>query len=393
MSEKDIRRAQIMGMVVEGKRSIAEAAEVMGVSYRQAKRVLRRYREQGAAGLVHRNVGRPSGRRVDRSVRQAVLKKYEETYSDFGPTLAAEKLAERDGLVVDHETLRRWLIAEGKWKARRQRRRYRSRRDRRHRFGELVQFDGSHHDWFEGRRAKCCLMNMVDDATGTTLSFLDEQETTEGALRLLWAWIERYGVPVAVYCDRKNAFVLDREPTVSEQLQGITPTSTFELACEKLGIEVIVARSPQAKGRVERNHGVYQDRFVKELRLAGIGEIDEANTFLCESYHDTLNTKFAKPPIDPDDAHVQLLPDQRLENILCFEERRVVGQDYVVQFERRLLQIQRQNRVRLPAPGTQVIVRKWLDGTVHLFSKDNTELLVEELETRPKKDEEEALSA
>lgn len=393
MGDKDIRRAQVMGMVVEGKCSIAESAKVMGVSYRQAKRVLRRYREEGPAGLVHRNVGKASRRRIDEAFRREVVKKYQENYADFGPTLASEKLAERDGLVVDHETLRRWLIAERIWKARGQRRRYRSRRDRRQRFGELVQFDGSHHDWFEGRRAKCCLMNMVDDATGTTLSFLDEQETTEGALRLLWAWIKRYGVPVAVYCDRKNAFVLDREPTVSEQLQGITPKSTFELACEKLGIEVIVARSPQAKGRVERNHGVYQDRFVKELRLAGIDEIAEANAFLSESYLDTLNTKFAKPAIDPEDAHVRLLRGQRLENILCFEERRVVAEDYVVQFERRLLQIKRQKRLRLPAPGTQVIVRKWLDGSVHVFTKHNTELLVEELHTRPKKNEEEALSA
>jgi len=395
MGEKDIRRAQVMEMVVEGKRSIAEAGEILGVSYRQAKRVLCRYREEGAAGLVHRNVGKPSARGIDKALREAVLRKYGESYPDFGPTLAAEKLAERDGLVVDHETLRRWLIAEGTWKASRQRRRYRSRRDRRQRFGELVQFDGSHHKWFEDRRAKCCLMNMVDDATGTTLSFLDEQETTEGALRLLWAWIERYGVPVAVYCDRKNAFVLDREPTVSEQLQGITPKSTFELACEKLGIEVIVARSPQAKGRVERNHGVYQDRFVKELRLTGIDRIDDANEFLRESFLDTLNTKFAKPPIDPEDAHVKLLASQRLENILCFEERRVVAEDYVVQFERRLLQIQRRKRFRLPAPGSQVIVRKWLDGSLHVFTKDNTELLVEELETRPKpkQNEEDALSA
>jgi transposase len=382
-----------MGTVVEGKSSIGNAAEAMGVSYRQAKRVLRRYREEGAAGLVHRSVGRPSGRRIDEAFRNRVVQKYQESYSDFGPTLAAEKLSEREGLVVDHETLRRWLIAEGIWKARRQRRRYRSRRERRRRFGELVQFDGSHHDWFEGRRGKCCLMNMVDDATGTTLSFLAEQETTEGALRLLWAWIERYGVPVAVYCDRKNAFVLDREPTVSEQLQGITPKSTFELACEKLGIEVIVARSPQAKGRVERNHGVYQDRFVKELRLAGVDEIGEANRLLRESYLETLNAKFAKPPIDPEDAHVQLRPGQRLENILCFEEHRVVAEDYVVQFERRLLQIRRQKRTRLPAPKTQVIVRKWLDGSLHVFTKGNKELLVEELYTRPKKNEEEALSA
>lgn len=382
-----------MGMVMEGKLSVVEAAELMGVSYRQAKRIARRYREEGAEGLIHRSVGKRSGRRLEESLRQAVLNRYRESYSDFGPTLAAEKLGERDGLMVDHETLRRWLIAEGAWKARRQRRRYRSRRDRRQRFGELVQFDGSHHQWFEHRRAKCCLMNMVDDATGTTLSFLDEQETTAGALRLLWAWIERYGVPMAVYCDRKNAFVLDREPSISEQLQGISPKSTFELACEKLGIEVIVARSPQAKGRVERNHGVYQDRFVKELRLAGINGIDAANEFLRESFLDTLNAKFAKPPINPHDAHVQLLAGQRLENILCFEERRVVAEDYVVQFESRLLQIQRQKRVRLPAPGTRVIVRKWLDGSVHVFTNENTELLVEELGLGAKNNEEGALSA
>merc|ERR1711964_496715 len=152
-----------------------------------------------------------------------------------------------------------------------------------------VQFDGSHHEWFEERGVKCCLMNMVDDATGTTLSFLDEAETTVAAMRLLWAWILRYGIPQAVYCDRKNAFVLDREPTVEQQLRGVTPKSPFELACQKLGIEVIVARSPQAKGRVERNHGVYQDRFVKELRLAAISEIADANEYLRTTYLDRLN--------------------------------------------------------------------------------------------------------
>jgi hypothetical protein len=265
-----------------------------------------------------------------------VIKQYREEYAGFGPTLAAEKLGERNGLEVDHETLRRWLIAEGLWQVKRQRRQYRSRRERRHRFGELVQFDGSHHEWFEGRAERCCLMNMVDDATGTTLSFLDEQETTIGAMNLLWVWIERYGIPQGVYCDRKNAFVLDREPTIEEQLRGITPRSPFETACEKLGIEVIVARSPQAKGPVERNHGVYQDRFVKELRLAGISEIDGANEYLQSTYLDQVNRKFAKPPIDAEDAHVPLLVDQTLESIFCFEEQRVVSEDYVVQFDRRL---------------------------------------------------------
>jgi len=382
-----------MALVAEGKRSLVEAAGVLGVSYRQTKRIYRRYREEGASGLVHRNVGKPSHRRIEESVRRAILEAYREHYEGFGPTLAAEKLAERNGLEVDHETLRRWLLAEGLWKSRRQRRTYRSRRERRRRFGELVQFDGSHHAWFEERGEKCCLMNMVDDATGTTYSFLAEQETTEAALRLLWAWIEHYGIPQAVYCDRKNAYVLDREPTIEEQLQGVTPKSPFEVACEKLGIEVIVAHSPQAKGRVERNHGVYQDRFVKELRLQGISEIEEANVFLKTRYLDSINEKFAKPPVDPLDAHVPLLSGQSLANTLCFTHPRVVSHDYVILFQRGLYQIQRQKRRRLPTPGTQVMVHRWLDGSLHFFTKGGKELLVEELQERPKKEAPTALSA
>ncbi len=392
MSERDIRRVQMMGLVAEGKRSLSTAAELLEVSYRQAKRIYRRYREEGPPGVVHRSVGRRSHRGLSEELKAQVIERYSEQYEDFGPTLAAEKLCERDGLAVDHETLRRWLIGEGLWHAKRRRRQYRSRRERRHRFGELLQFDGSHHDWFEGRAEKCCLMNMVDDATGTTLSFLEEQETTVGAMRLLWAWITRYGIPQAVYCDRKNAYVLDREPTIEEQLRRITPRSPFETACEKLGIEVIVARSPQAKGRVERNHGVYQDRFVKELRLEDISEIGAANGYLETTYLEQVNRKFAKPPINAEDAHVPLLVDQSLESIFCFEEQRVVSEDYVLQFERRLFQIQREKRRRLPAPGTSVVAQKWLDGSLH-FLHDNKELLVEELRQRPTKQEEQALSA
>jgi transposase len=393
MSNKDVRRAQLLAQVASGERTLSSIAEVMEVSYRQAKRLYRRYREEGPAGLVHRNVGAPSHRRIEEEVRRKVIEAYRGQYTGFGPTFAAEKLRERDELEVDHETLRRWLMAEGLWSARRRGRHYRSRRERRHRFGELVQFDGSHHQWFEDRGEKCCLMNMVDDATGTTLACLWEKETTVAAMQLLWAWIERYGIPQAVYCDRKNAFVLDREPTLEEQLQGVTPKSHFQRACEELGIEVIVARSPQAKGRVERNHAVYQDRLVKELRLAGISRIEAANAFLSGGYLAKLNAKFAKPPIDSTDAHVALLPNQSLADILCFKEPRVVSNDYVVQFENRLFQIQRQKRRRLMSPGTPIEVHKWLDDSLHFFTTAGYELLVEEITHRPKKNEEDALSA
>ena len=195
-------------------------------------------------------------------------------------------------------------------------------------------------------------------------------------MRLLGMWIERYGIPQAVYCDRKNAFVLDREPTVTEQLAGITPMSPFQKACERLGIEVIIAYSPEAKGRVERNHGVYQDRFVKELRLAGISTIAQANGFLRERYLPEINRKFAKIPAQPEDAHVPLLDGTDLRNIFCFESERVVSRDNMIQFEKRLFRIP-ENLPSRPLPGKTVTIRRWLDGSLHFLWKAQP-LFVEE---------------
>jgi transposase len=312
--QKEIRRCHVMAMVVERKLSLKEAANRLGISKRQAIRLKAAYAKKGADGMAHGNAGRKSNHKIEDSIRTLALSAYRERYSDFGPTFAAEKLSEVEGVTVSEETLRRWLIADGQWTKKRKRSEHRSRRDRRPCFGDLVQFDGSHHNWFEGRRMKCCLINMVDDATGKTLSMLFGQETTEGAMRTLWAWIGSYGLPKALYCDKKNAFVLTREPGEDEIKRGITkPKSHFGKACEKLGIEVLAANSaaqlprPQAKGRVERNHGVYQDRFVNgslpQLRLAGISTIEAANKFLSETYLPKTNAKFEVAPADNADGH------------------------------------------------------------------------------------------
>jgi hypothetical protein len=275
----------------------------------------------------------------------------------------------------------------------RRRHRYRQRRERRERFGELVQFDGSHHDWFEGRGAKCCLMNMVDDATGTTYAQLFEQETTEAAMRLLWGWIERYGIPQAVYCDRKNAFVINREPTVEEQLAGKKPLGPFELACEKLGVEIITAYSPQAKGRVERNHAVYQDRFIKDLRLEGISDRESANEYLHERYLSSINAKFARPPAAREDAHAPLFTPALLNDVFCFEESRKVTRDYVVKYEGKSYQLMKHERKRLPRPESSVTVRRWLDGSVHVLW-ENRELEIHLIsKTENKKEVSAGLSA
>jgi hypothetical protein len=223
-------------------------------------------------------------------------------------------------------------------------------------------------------------MNMVDDATGKMYHHFYEQETTEAAMRELWGWINVYGIPKSVYCDRKNAFLLDREPTDEELLSGITkPESHFQKACGKLGVIVIPAHSPQAKGRVERNHRVHQDRLVKELRLAGISTIEQANTFLDRTYLSKINAKFEQAPAESENGHVPVL-DADLANIFVFEHTRNVGRDWVIRFECRLFQILKENRNR-PQPGDKVTVRVRLDKSMGIYWQEK-ELLVKEIEIK-----------
>lgn len=362
MSPKELQRKSVLEQVQQDVLSLWEAAEQLGLSYRQMRRAYKRFREFGDAGLVHRSRGRASNRRKDARLREKALKIYRERYEDLemGPTLAAEKLAEQ-GLDLDHETLRRWLVEEGAWKRRRRRAKHRGRRERRARFGELVQLDGSHHRWFGPDREQCCLMNLVDDARGQTLSLMAEEETTEAAMRVLWMWIERYGVPRALYLDRKSVYLAQREPTPEEQLAGETPLTEFGKACARLGIALITAHSPQAKGRVERSHGVYQDRLCKELALRGIKRIATANKLLQNGFIEQLNAKFAKAPADPRDAHQPLAPGTRLEHVFCFEETRQVQNDYSISYRGRHYQIAAQNK-KLPRPKDKVTVRTLLDG-------------------------------
>jgi hypothetical protein len=311
-------------------------------------------------------------------VKKAV-ERYREKYDDFGPTLAQETLFERDGLQISVSTLRRALVAAGLWKRKKNGSEYRSRREPRARFGELIQFDGSHHDWFEGRGAPCCLITMIDDATKVRLSLFFDEETMFGAMSVLKRWIERYGIPESLYCDRKNACVLTREPTDAALLAGILkPKSHCGRACDRLGIEVIPANSPQAKGRVERNHGVDQDRLVKALRLEGISAIADANRFLRETYLPVMNDKFSRPAKSADDAHVN--PGKvTLDDILCMEFDRRISKDFIIRFQTRLFQILKTNKP-LPRTEDKVLVRIRLDNSIHIMWKDRP-LLVKEIPT------------
>jgi hypothetical protein len=268
--------------------------------------------------------------------------------------------------VVDHETLRRWLLAAGLWQKQRRRGKYRRQRPRKEHFGELVQLDGSHHEWF-GSGKRCCLMSMVDDATGRRHSLLAEEETTEAAMRLLWRWVVRYGVPRALYTDRKNVYITDREPTLEEELAGEPALTAFGKACRKLGIQIIPASSPQAKGRVERSHGVYQDRLVKEIRLRKLTAIDEVNALLQDGGFDgELNRRFAKPAANPLDLHHPVEKGLDLGGVFAFEETRVVQNDWTVRYRNRWLQIVGAKRT-LPPAKSKLIVQQRLDGSLRLL--------------------------
>ena len=366
MSAKERERLKIFLRVKRGELQQKEAAALCRLDYRYLRRLYQRYCKQGDRGLVHQGRGRPSNRARSTEFKAAVLARYQERYPDFGPTLAAEKLT-LDGLVVDHETLRHWLMKAGLWQRRRKRKRHRSWRERRAHFGELVQLDGSHHQWFEKRAGKCCLMNMVDDAQGTTLSWLAEEETIFAAMQLLWLWIERYGIPQSLYTDKKNVYVIDEKTRQMAADSGLEVLTQFGRACKQLGIEIITAHSPQAKGRVERNHGTYQDRLVKELRLAEISTIEAGNQFLQSSYCEEINTKFAVAPRARADYH-RSAKGYDLASIFCIEEERCLTTDWTVRFANQHYQLQPLHKAAI-GKGT-VLVRRYLNGELHFCYRE-----------------------
>jgi hypothetical protein len=316
----------------------------------------------------------------------SVLDKYRLRYTGFGPTFASEKLREQ-GHDVDHETLRRWLIEDGQWFKRRKRALHRGWRERKAHFGELVQMDGSPHRWFGLAHPAACLMNMVDDARGVTLARMSEEETTESAMRVLWRWIERYGIPQALYTDRKSVYITEREPTVEEQLAGTIPLTAFGKACQRLSITIIAAHSPQAKGRVERNHGVYQDRLVKELALQGITTIEGANALLDNGFVDGLNARFARPAAHETDFHRPVPDRMNLADIFCWEQERAVQNDWTLRHANRRYQIEKSSRP-LPRPKDKAVVRTRLDGSIALLYRgaplDYHILPLQALQTPPK---------
>jgi len=363
MNTRERRRLAILSRVKDGVLRLTLAAAMLQLSYRQIKRLWRRFKQEGDAGLVHRQRGRSSHRARPEAERQRALALYREKYSDFGPLLASEHLATEHDLHVNHETLRRWLIQAGLWEAQRKRATHRAARERRPRRGDLVQVDGSEHDWFEGRGPRAVLMVMIDDATNTTLARFYTAEDTASAYDIFARYVQLYGLPAALYPDRDSIYICTREAALEEELAQVGPETQFARAMRELGVALSPAYSPQAKGRVERRHGLFQDRLVKEMRLRNICTIEAANAYLDKLFLNFVNAHYTVVARDPVNGHLPRPSSATLALTLSWQEPRTVAKDWTLRWRNRRLQIDARHAA-LGLPGRRVVVLERRDGTL-----------------------------
>ncbi len=362
MSRKESKRLHIIHQVLARQITQTAAAGLLGLSDRQLRRLIKRVRTEGDDGICHRSRGKASNHRILPKIKARTLRLFKQEYADFNLTHATEKLSEVHGIAISDETLRLWLNeAEISYKKRRAKK-HRQRRERKACFGELVQIDGSHHDWFEGRGPICVFMGYIDDATGVVFGRFYDYEGTIPALDSMKRYIKLYGVPQSVYLDKHSTYKSRAEPTIDEQLSGQEPMSHFEKSMAALEVEVIHANSPEAKGRVERLFKTLQDRLVREMRLQGIKSVDEANVFL-ETYLPKHNRRFRKEAREKADLHRPVLPARELDRILCIKEDRTVKNDFTIAYANKLYQIEQNTRAK------KVTVEERLDGSLHITYK------------------------
>ena len=369
MSQKEVDRLKIISQIETKVLKVSEAAELLGISQRQTYRVLKRIKQEGSSGIIHKLRGKRSNRGYPEVLKEKVIQIYRKNYSDYGPTLFSEQLVINHNISVDHETIRKWLRAEAITTSMRRKRPHRKRRERRSCFGELLQFDGSHHDWFEGRGAESCLLNCVDDSTGRVYLKFAVSENTQDVLLTLWEYVNSYGIPRSIYTDKNRVYKAEGKLT------------DFGRAMKELNVQVIYANSPQAKGRVERSNRTLQDRLVKALRQKGISNIAEANKYSHKEFINEYNARFAVNP-DVPDAHREAA-GYDLKNIFCYKTTRQVRNDYTINLGGGYIQLLKGSSP-LPRPKQSVTVCKWLNGELHIYFNEQ-EIKFKSLEDKPGK--------
>lgn len=379
MSMEEAKRLHVVRKVLEKQLTQAEAAALVGICLRQLQRIVRRVRAEGDHGICHRARGRKPNNRIPEKVKVKVVELCRGRYREFGPTLASEKLLEKSRLKVSAETLRTWLLEAGLPYRKRRKRPHRQWRERKAFRGAMVQLDGSHHAWFEGRGPACVLMGYVDDATGEVYARFYAYEGTLPAMDSFKRYIRRYGIPQSVYLDRHSTYKATvHHQTIEDQLEDRQSLSHFEKSLQELGVTVIHAYSPQAKGRVERLFGTFQDRVVKEMRLAGIGTRDEGNTFL-ETYLPRYNRQFRVPAAEDTDLHRPFKDHRQLDRILSIRSERALRNDFTIAHNKRLYQIKDNIRAK------KVVVEERTDGSMWILH-DGHRLKYREIMARPEKE-------
>jgi Winged helix-turn helix len=364
MSDGELARFEVLRELDQRRLTVTAAAQLLRLERRQVFRLLKVYRAAGAAGLISKRRGRPSNRRKPETLRCQALALIRERYWDFGPTLAAEKLGALHGIALGRETVRKWMIADGLWRDRKQRlKRVHQPRYRRECVGELVQVDGCEHWWFEDRGPQCTLLVFVDDATSRLmhLQFV-ESESTFAYFHATRAYLEAWGKPVAFYSDKHGVFRVNHDGAVGGD--GMTQ---FGRALDALNIDIICANSSQAKGRVERAHKTLQDRLVKELRLAGASILAEGNALLPAFIAD-YNARFAKPPANPKDLHRPLGADDDLEDAFAWKEERTLSQALTLQYDKVIFILEPSDQAKA-AIGKRVTVVDHPDGRLSIRYK------------------------
>ncbi len=378
MSVKELKRLKIIQEAIDRHITQKIAASIIGITERQTRRIIRVVRDEGEKGVIHKSRGMVSNRRIPDKIRNKVLMFYKKKYPDFGPTLASEKLSEIDNINISTESLRKWLIEAGIWKRRRKRTRHRQWRQRKECFGQMVQMDGSHHDWLEGRGPELVLMGYIDDATNNTFARFYDYEGTIPALDSFRHYIKKYGIPQSVYLDRHTIYKSNKKLSEEEEIEGLTRAkSQFERALSELGVEVIHAYSPQAKGRIERLFGVLQDRLIKEMRLRSIKTKQKANVFLQE-YLLVYNKKFSIAAANETNVHVELPKYFNINNVLCVKTQRTIRNDNTISHNSKLYQMEESTKTK------KVMVQERLDGSLYVTS-NGTNLKYKQIIERPKR--------
>lgn len=369
MSQKEVDRISILKQVDDKKLTVEEASGIIGLSERQTYRVLKRIRDEGSKGIIHKLRGRKSNRGYPEQLKRKIITLYRNGYSDYGPTLYAEKLVENHKISIDHETIRKWLRENAITTSIRRKRPHRKKRERRSCYGELLQFDGSYHDWFEGRGAECCILNCVDDATGKVHLKFAISENTQDVLQSIWEYVKQNGIPRSIYVDRASVYYAEGKLT------------DFGRAMKELDVEMIYAKSPQAKGRVERFNRTLQDRLIKALREKAISNIAEANEYLQKEFMGQFNKRFS---VNPESVDVHRSAEgYELENIFCYKTSRQVRNDYTINLAGGYVQLL-SGKSPLPRPKQQVTVSKWLNGQMHIYF-NGQKLNFTELKAKPEK--------